>query len=130
MLTELGNVPLGNAFELDSILAVRMFDENERSVRSFRCEKYGLFGLKRLVKVLKKIEEFKTREEDKLERVSSVKWGTLVIAPHVKRRYVITSGISSRGVIVAMLGERLNIDEEMKVNDIGYAGDFVGLPMW
>lgn len=118
-------LPVGNIFETQEGLFVKVMEPRDQN--ALRCSGYGLFGLKRLVQVHKKVEDFVGNPSERLEKISRVEYGTIVSPPHRSLFLLVTNGISTRGIVVGLLGDRYRILDSQPVKDLGYAGEYFGL---
>ena len=124
------SVPIGNAFRYDLGTAVKVKDGEDCDI--IPCLTYGLMQMKRLVHPVAKVEKFWLLNQDDVEDftdIRSIEWGMVVTLPYKSIRYLITSGISIKGIVVAKLGGLVRVERTSDVDDLGYAGDYLGIPV-
>ena len=53
-----------------------------------------------------------------------------MVLPHKSAFYLITCGVSLKGAVVAKLGNEYRVNCNEDVGDLGYAGEYVGMPVF
>lgn len=96
------NLPVGNVFAYHTIHAVKVFTTS--GPRALFCDQHGVLGLKRLVRIVRKVDEIQDSLSEILSPVAQVECGTIVEPPHQERRYLVTSGVTVKGIVVSLLG--------------------------
>jgi len=126
---KLGDVPVGNAFEYDLGTAVKVCEGEDCKI--LPCVRYGIVPVKRLVLPVSKVERYfllaNSPNQEPLQSLSVVEWGTIVRTPHKPIELLVTCGVSLSGIIVAKLGQAIKVAADSFVENLGYAGKHIGL---